>query len=139
MAKKSYFKGMLDPTIEYGKIVNMYRNKYYNLYRANFKWTGLDYRQEEYIMKEFYGKGTVAAFKIKNIDELGFAPWTMNTWDMYGLPETVTLLNVYGSPLIPSKPMTVDKNVCLGYIQRNKKPLSMIADWYIERIAQVEW
>lgn len=57
---------------------------------------------------------------------------------MYGLPETVTLVNTYGSPLVPSKSMTVDKDVCLGYIQRNKKPISLIVDWYIERIAQVE-
>lgn len=57
---------------------------------------------------------------------------------MYDLPETVVLTNVHGSPLIPSKVMTVDKDVVLGYIQRNKKPLSMIVEWYIERIAQVE-
>lgn len=137
MSKKKYYKSM-NPGCTYDECVQAYRNKYFNLYRANFKWTGLDYRQEEYIMRQFYGKGTVAAFKIKNIDELGFAPWAMNTWDMYGLPETVNLVNVYGSPLIPSKIMTVDKDVCLGYIQRNKKPLSLIVDWYIERIAQVE-
>lgn len=138
MSKKNYFKGMLDPTADFNKTVNMYRNKYYNLYRANYKWTGLNYRQEDYIMKKFYGQGTVAAFKIKGLDELGFCPWTMASWDMYDLPETVNLINERGVPFIPSTIQTVDKDVCLGYIQRNKKPLSMLVDWYIERIAQVE-
>lgn len=137
MSKKKYYKSM-NPGCTYDECVQAYRNKYYNLFRANFKWTGLDYRQEEYIMKRFYGDGTVAAFKIKGIDELGFAPWAMNTWDMYGLPETVNLVNVYGSPLIPTKTQIVDKDVCLGYIQRNKKPIALIVDWYIKRIAQVE-
>lgn len=137
MSKKKHYK-MSDPGRAYEECVQMYRNKYFNLFRANFKWKGLDYRQEEYVMRQFYGKGTVAAFVIKGADELGFAPWAMQSWDMYDLPETVNLINVHGSPLIPSRTMTVDKDVCIGYIQRNKKPMSMIIDWYIDRIAQVE-
>lgn len=78
MSKKRYSR-YRDPNADYEKCVQMYRNKYYNLFRANFKWTGLDYRQEDYIMRQLYGKGTVAAFKIKGIDELGFAPWAMQS------------------------------------------------------------
>lgn len=79
MSKKRLRKFDTDPVIQYNKTCHMYRNKYFNLYRAGFKWTGLDYRQEDYIMKKFYDSGTVAAFKIKGIDELGFAPWTLQT------------------------------------------------------------
>ncbi len=57
---------------------------------------------------------------------------------MYDLPETVMLINEHASPLVPSNIQVVDKDVCIGFIQRNKKPLSMIVDWYVERIAQVE-
>ena len=89
-------------------------------------------------MKELWAKGTVAAFKIKNIDELGFAPWARITWDMYGLPETVSLINTYGSPVVPMDPQIVDKDVVLGYLQSNKKPLAEIVEWYVERIAQAE-
>ena len=138
MAKKNYFRTLMNQNDVYAKTVQMYRNKYYNLYRAQFKWTGLNYRQEDYIMRRFWQNGTVAAFRIKNIDELGFAPWTLDSWDMYNLPETVTLINEHGSPLIPMTVQTVDKDVCLGYIQRNKKPISMMVEWYIKRIAQVE-
>ena len=138
MSKRNYFKNWTNQNDLYAETVQIYRNKYYNLYRAQFKWNGLNYRQEDYIMRRFYQNGTVAAFKIKNIDELGFAPWSMNSWDMYDLPETVSLINEHGSPLIPIQPQVVDKDVCLGYIQRNKKPVAMIVDWYIKRIAQVE-
>ena len=138
MSKKNYFKSLLNQNDVYAQTVQMYRNKYYNLYRAQFKWTGLNYRQEDYIMRRFWQNGTVAAFKIKNLEELGFAPWTLNSWDMYNLPETVTLINEHASPLIPATVQTVDKDVCLGYIQRNKKGIAMIVEWYIDRIAQVE-
>lgn len=133
MAKK-----LLNNQDDYAKACHNLRNKYFNLYRSNYEWTGLDYRQEEYVMKELWAKGTVAAFKIKNIDELGFAPWARITWDMYGLPETVSLINTYGSPVVPMDPQIVDKDVVLGYLQSNKKPLSEIVEWYVERIAQAE-
>lgn len=57
---------------------------------------------------------------------------------MYGETETVTLVNQYGSPLVPSNTQVVDKDVVIGWIQSNRKPLRMIVDWYIERIAQVD-
>ena len=89
-------------------------------------------------MRKFWADGTVAAFKIKNIDELGFCSWARNTIDMYGETETVNLVNQYGSPLIPQTVQVVDKDVVIGWIQSNRKPLRMIVDWYIERIAQVD-
>lgn len=138
MSQKKYYRKRQDVSRDFDDCVNIYRNRYFNAFRRQIKVNGLDYRQEEYVMKKFYGSGTVAAFKIKGIDELGFTQWAMQSWDMYDQPETVTLVNVHGSPLIPSRVMTVDKDVCLGYIQRNKKPISLIVDWYIKRIAQVE-
>lgn len=90
-------------------------------------------------MNKFWADGTVCAFKIKNLDEIGFCSWARNTIDMYGATETVNLVNQYGSPLIPSdKVQIVDKDVVLGWIQSNRKPVRMIVDWYVERIAQVD-
>lgn len=74
MAKK-----LLNIQNDYARTCHNLRNKFFNLYRSNYEWTGLDYRQEEYVMKELWAKGTVAAFRIKNIDELGFAPWARIT------------------------------------------------------------
>ena len=135
---KKYFRRNNNANALYQDTVQHLRNKYYNLFRAQFKWNGLNYRQEDYIMRKFYGAGTVVAFKINNVNELGFAPWIMQSWDMYDLPETLLLINEHGSPLIPKKVMTVDKDVCIGYIQRNKKSIFSMVDWYIQRIAEVE-
>lgn len=122
----------------YNQTVNMLRNKYYNLYRSNFKWNNINYRQEDFIMRKFWKDGTVAAFKIKGLDEIGFCSWGRCTIDMYGETETVNLVNQYGSPLVPSTIQVVDKDVVIGWIQSNRKPISMLVDWYIERIAQVD-
>lgn len=124
--------------LNYDRLVHNLRNRYYNLYRANFRAKKLNYRQEDYVMNKFWNDGTVSAFEIKLVNELGFAPWAMQTWDMYGCPEKVNLINEKGSPLIPSTTQIVDKDVVIGYIQPNHKPLKMLVDWYIERIAQVE-
>ena len=124
--------------LSYAEVVHTLTNKYYNIYRSNFRTKGLNYREEQYVMNRFWNDGTVASFNIKHTDNLGYTQWTMNTWDMYGEPETVTLINKYGSPLVPSGIQTVDKDVVIGYIQSNRKPIKMIVDWYVRRIAQVE-
>lgn len=135
---KQFFYGDRSVDETYNEIVHMLNNKYYNIYRSNFKTKGLSYREEQYVMNKFWNNGTIAAFKIKHTDKLGFCNWARVTWDMYGEPETVSLINEYGSPLIPTAVQTVDKDVVIGYIQSNRKPLKMIVDWYVRRIAQVE-
>ena len=135
-ARKILFGSNTDDV--YNKTVHMLLNKYYNIYRSNFHTKGLDYRQEQFIMNKLWGSGKIAAFRIKHLDELGFADWTRCTYDMYGEPETVQLINEYSSPLVPSSSQVVDKDVVIGYLQTNRKPLSMIVKWYVDRIAQVE-
>ena len=136
--KKQFYRRRRNPICAFDDYVHIQNNKYFNLFRANYKWEGLNYRQEDYIMRKFWGQGTVFAYNIKPIDELGFAPWTLQSWDMYHLPETVMLINETASPLVPTTPQIVDKDGCIGYIQRNKKPLYLFVNWYCERIAQVE-
>ena len=140
MARQDVRQILFDKDVNqvYAATVNVLRNKYYNLYRSNFKWNNINYRQEDFIMRKFWKDGTVAAFKIKNLDEIGFASWGRSSVDMYGETETVSLVNQYSSPLVPSTVQTVDKDVVIGWIQSNRKPLAMIVDWYIERIAQVD-
>lgn len=117
-------------------------NKYYNLFRKQIKVTGIDYRQEDYLMRKLYKKGTIAAYKIKGADEIGFASWAMNTHDMYNMPETVSLINEYSSPLIPSSTQIVDRDVVLGWLNYSRGAdlysMKQGADYYIKRIAQVE-
>lgn len=140
MGKKSRnFKSQEESIQLYNKAVNHYRNKYYNLFLAQFKWNGLNYRQKDFIMRKFWDEGTVAVIKDKFVDEPIFAQWILERKDMlYGVPDAVRLVNTYNSPLIPRGSLTVDKDVCIGYIQRNHKSIYSVVNWYAERIAQVE-
>lgn len=135
---KQFFFGSRTANDDYNQVVHVLRNKYYNIFRSNFKTEGLTYREEQYIMNKFWSVGTISTFRIKHTDKAGFANWAKCTWDMYGEPETVNLINEYSSPLVPNTIQTVDKDVVIGYIQSNRKPLSMIVNYYVERIAQVE-
>ena len=120
------------------RIKHIYRNKYYNLYCNNIKWTGLNYRQIDYVQRKFWTDGTIACYIIKNIDELGFTPWVKYSHDQYGLPEQIQLINEYASPLVPNKLMTVDKDVVIGYIQSNKKSMKDVVEFYIDKITEVD-
>ena len=89
-------------------------------------------------MRRFWAEGTCAAFKIKDADVVGFAPWTTQTWNMYDFPEEVLLVNKRGVLFIPMTIQVVNKDAVLGWYQRNHKPIMEIVNYYVDRITQVE-
>ena len=121
-------------------IVNNYRVKYYNYFMNMFEWEGLTPQQVDYIMRKFYADGTVACWKIANTDLLGFSSYTAQEWDMYDSPSKILLTNARGvsALIVPNSPMVVDKEVILGWIQKCKKPICSIVEYYIQRMAQVD-
>lgn len=136
MAKKSLNKELVNKTRL--NLRTMYINKYYNLFMNSFEWTGLDKRQKNYVMRQFWDKGTVAAFKIKLIDELGFAPYTVQAWDMYDFATRVRLINKRGVPFIPTRVQAVDKDVVIGFAQCNQKSVKEICYFYIDRMVAID-
>lgn len=144
MAKKFYFKNRNPKNIE-DKIKYIYLNKYYNLYMNSIDWEGLTSEERDYVMRRFWAEGTCAAFKIHGTEAwdgsggiVGFAPWATQTWNMYDFPETVLLINQRGVPFIPSTVQIVNKDVALGWFQRNHKPVREIIEYYIDRMVQVD-
>lgn len=127
-----------DGSLNRKKIYTFYMNKYFNLFMNAYKWNGLDYQQRDYVMRKMWSNGTIAAFNIKNIDELGFAPYSPFTWNMYDYPEEVTLINERGVPFIPIATQKVDIDVAIGWCQRNKKSLRDVVDLYANKLADVE-
>ena len=113
-------------------------NKYFNLFMDSLKWNGLEDEQEDYIMKKFWSDGTVSAFNIKGIDELGFAPYAVSSYTMYDTPSTVNLINERNVPFIPNGSLTVNQDVVLGWIQRNHKSIYTMVSYYVERLVEVE-
>lgn len=113
-------------------------NKYFNLFMDSLKWNGLEDEQEDYIMKKFWSDGTVSAFKIKGIDELGFAPYAVSSYTMYDTPSTVNLINERNVPFIPTGTQTVNQDVVLGWVQRNHKSIYTMVSYYVEKLVEVE-
>ena len=144
MSKKFYFKNRSPKMIE-DKIKYVYLNKYYNLYMNSIEWEGLTAEERDYVMRRFWAEGTCAAFKISGTEAwdgsggvVGFAPWATQTWNMYDFPETIVLINQRGVPFIPSTVQVVNKDVALGWFQRNHKPVREIIEYYIDRMVQVD-
>lgn len=119
-------------------IYNFYFNKYFNLYMNAYKWNGIDYQQSNYIMRKFWADGRVAAFNVKFADAIGFAPFAEYKWNMYDYPEEVNLINERGVPFIPNDIQIVDKDVVLGWTQRNKKPVALVVDLYARKLADID-
>ena len=116
---------------------NILLNKYYNIFMNSMEWD-LEREQEDYIMRKFWSEGCIAAFNFKAIDDVGFAPFSVCGIGLYDVPTDVMLVNERNVPGIPNKPLKVNKDVVLGYYQRNHKPVRMVVEYYIDRMAQVD-
>lgn len=59
---------------------------------------------------------------------------------MYDLPNEVTLVQLNNAPesLVPSTPLTVNKDVVIGWAQPNHKSIYSIVKYYVDRLVQVE-
>jgi len=112
-------------------------NKYYNVFMNSMEWD-LTREQEDYVMRKFWSEGTIAAFNFKAIDDIGFAPYGVFGIGLYDVPTDIRLVNERNIPGIPDELLKVNKNVVLGYYQRNHKPVRLTVEWYVDRMAQVE-
>ena len=120
------------------KIRNVYLNRYFNLFMKYFKFDGLDANQADYLMRKFWDTGTVCAFPIRRTGELGLCQYSVQNWNMYDLPETVLLINKWNMPFFPKGVQVVNKNVVLGWINPNHKPIKDLVDLYAQRMADVD-
>lgn len=151
---KNVFQKRSNTNIERETIRNVLINKYYNLYMNSMKWNGLDERQVDFIMRKFWSIGSVCAFVPKDtkpieglstatIDAypnglLAFTTFAPVRYDINDWPIVVQLIQSRGAKFIPATPQIVDKDVVIGYIQRNHKPVAFFVDYYVNKIVNVE-
>lgn len=121
----------------FDKVKHIYLNKYYNLFMNSLKWNGLTKEEEDYIMRKLWATGTIAAFNMKDFGTV-YAPYAVQGYGLYDVPTDVTIINERNVPGFPLQPLKVNKDVVLGFIQRNKKSVFEIVDYYVTRLAQVE-
>lgn len=119
------------------KIKTVYNNKYYNLFMNSLKWNNLTKEEEDYIMRKLWSMGTIAAFNMKDFGTV-YAPYAVQGYGLYDVPTDVNIINERNIPGFPINPLKVNKDAVIGYIQRNKKPIRDIVDYYVTRLAQVE-
>jgi len=134
---KTKFLYDYDPKELFLKFKHVYMNKYYNLFINNFKWNGLEKEEEDYIMRKYYADGTLSAFNMKNIGTV-FAPYSVNGYGLYDVPTDCIVINERNIPGFPTTPLKVNKEIVLGYIQKNRKSIASLVDFYSARLAQIE-
>lgn len=130
----------MDPQTIYSELKHNYTNMYFNIFKNGFEWEGdINYKEIEFVMMKLWSVGKIAMRPLLANEKI-FTDWTRDSYDWYGNPATVMLINEYAAPvsIIPSTPQVVDKDVAIGWIQPNHKALKMTVDWYIKRIAQVD-
>ena len=128
------------------QLKNVLFNQKFNLYMNNYEFGGdLDYQQREYILLQFWSVGQISCFKLEKSEGakdhpqgLGvFCPFAPGYWNIYNWPTKVSLINTRGVRFIPAGLKEVDKEVVIGYAMRNRKPVSLMVESYIERIVDV--
>lgn len=115
-----------------------YERKYYNVFMNNWTADGIDDEAKDYVLRRLWADGTVAAFKLDELDEVIFCGYTPTSFNIYDYPVAVSLINKRGVPFIPSRLMTVNEDVVLGWIQRTKKSVAETVSFYIEKIVNTE-
>ena len=132
--------------IERELVEQAYLDKYYNLFMNSLKWEGIDDEQVDFIMRKFWSNGQVGAFIIEGTKGaenypngmLAFASFAPTRYNIYDYPIEATLVNNRGVDFIPTTPQLVNKDVVLGYAQRNKKGIRLLVNYYIQKIVNIE-
>lgn len=111
-----------------------------------FKFPSLDYQQENYIKKRFWARGTVSGFLLKETvgsDDapngvMVFCDYAPTEYNVYDYPVKATLINKRGVKFIPSTIQEIDKDIVIGFIQRNEKSVQEFVDLLVDKLVECE-
>lgn len=124
--------------------------KYFNLFINGYKFTGIDYQQKDFILRKMWAVGRIACFKLKDNKgkdiltdqhpqgELVFCPYAVSKLNIYDYPIEVSLIKLKNVSFIPSNLQVVDKDVVIGFAQRNKHSVLEMVMPLINKIVDVE-
>lgn len=144
MAKRVFKRDDGGALITRSTIKSYYLLKYYNLFLNGYKFTGLDYQQKDFLLRKMWALGRIACFRLSSETpnhpqgEIVFCPFATATLNIYDYPVKVSLIKLKNVSFIPTKLQTVDKDVVIGYAQRNKHSVMEMVLPLIEKIVDVE-
>lgn len=130
------------------QIRQYYVEKFFNKFLNRFEFEGLDYQQIAYIMRKMWDKncGTLASYVVPHTEselkpqgEIIFAPYApAGLFNIYDYPVEVNLINTRGVNFIPNTPQKIDEDICIGFIQKNRKGVETSIEMLIDKIVDLE-
>lgn len=156
MAKVKVYRPRVSSNDVRKKIKFYYLEKFFNKWMNKYEFSNLNYQQKHYIMKKFWSVGTIACSQIRSADpvlaglmddgsiDMGenkiiFTPWTFaNRYNIYDFPTHVNLINTRGVKFITTKILEIDKEVVIGYAQKNHKSIYSSIEAKIDELVDIE-
>ena len=156
MAKERIYRPRASSGDVRRKIRFFYLEKFFNKWMNKFDFIGLNYQQKHYIMKKFWAVGTVACSQIKSADpelaglmddgsvDMGenaliFTPWAFaNRYNIYDFPTHATLINTRGVKFITPRILEIDKEVVIGFAQKNHKSVFSSIEAKLDELVDIE-
>lgn len=109
------------------------RRKYYNMWMGAYKFNGVGYQENNWIMRKLWELGHIASFKLLS-GELCFTPYAPQEFNIYDFPIKVNLINTRGVSFIPAQAMKVDEDAVIGWALPDMNPLREIVEQKVEEI-----
>lgn len=144
MAKRVFKRDDGNAVVTRQSLVNYYILKYFNLFMNAYKFTGIDYQQKDFLLRKMWAVGRLACFRLASPTEkhpqgeVVFCPYAVSELNIYDYPVKVSLIKLKNVSFIPTRLMQVDKEVVLGYAQRNKHSVLEMVLPLVEKIVDVE-
>lgn len=131
------------------RLLFYYNEKFFNKWMNKLKLDGLNYQQEEYIMRKWWATGVVACSKPVGVpnnlgidfkeDSIIFTPFApQNVFNIYDWPTEAMPINTRGVKFVSDRPLSVDKEIVIGYIQKNHKSIYSSIEAKINEIVDIE-
>ncbi len=111
------------------------KNKYFNVFLNKFEVEGLDSWAKEYTLRKLFEGGTIATFSLNGIPVQ--SQYAVNSYGLNWRPSTCNVINECSVPGFPTKPLVVDKEIVIGFLQHSHKGMSSTIDYYIDRMVNV--
>lgn len=156
MAKIKIFRPRTSTREIKKKIQFYYVEKFFNKWMSKYDFPQLNYQQKHYIMKKFWSMGTIACSQIKTADnilagliddgtidmaenQIIFTPWAFGgLYNIYDFPTKARAINTRGVKFITDKLLEIDKEIVIGYAQKNHKSVFSSIEAKIDEIVDLE-